>query len=67
VKEHRDVVISDLTDPAQGGSSLKLLTKEYFELCRCVLESGGVFAGFGLGTSARAQCPRARNRHLYLG
>ena len=39
-----DVIISDLTDPIEGGPSYRLFTREYFQKCRDALAPGGCFA-----------------------
>lgn len=38
-----DVIISDLTDPLEGGPSYRLFTREYFQKCRDALYPGGCF------------------------
>ncbi len=38
-----DVVISDLSDPVEGGPSSKLFTKDFFERIKKILSSQGIF------------------------
>lgn len=39
-----DVILSDLTDPAEDGPSARLFSVEYMRLCRGALGAGGTFA-----------------------
>ena len=39
-----DVILSDLTDPAEEGPSARLFSVEYMRLCRAALAAGGTFA-----------------------
>ncbi len=41
-KEKFDVIILDLTDPTEGGASVYLYTKEFYELVRSALNSDGI-------------------------
>ena len=43
-KEKFDVIISDLTEPLEGGPSIKLFTREYFQTIFEHLNEGGVLA-----------------------
>lgn len=47
-----DVILSDLTDPAESGPSARLFSVEYMRLCRQALSAGGTFA-----IQAGAACP----------
>lgn len=42
--ENFDVIISDLTEPVQGGPSVKLFTQEFFEKVFSRLNKNGIFA-----------------------
>ncbi len=41
-EEKFDLIVSDLTEPLEGGPSVKLFTKEYYSLLREHLNKGGV-------------------------
>jgi spermidine synthase len=47
-----DVILSDLTDPAEDGPSARLFSTAYMRLCREALNEGGTFA-----IQAGAACP----------
>ncbi len=47
-----DVILSDLTDPAEDGPSARLFSVDYMRLCREALAAGGTFA-----IQAGAACP----------
>jgi spermidine synthase len=51
-----DVILSDLTDPAEEGPSARLFSVAYMRLCRKALADGGVFA-----IQAGAACPPRLN------
>ena len=42
-KEKFDVIIADLADPIEAGPAYKLYTKEFYEMIKGLLKSGGVF------------------------
>jgi spermidine synthase len=44
IKEKFDVIMSDLTEPIEGGPSVRLFTKEFFQKVYDILEKDGVFA-----------------------
>jgi len=51
-----DVILSDLTDPAEDGPSARLFSTAYMDLCREALNAGGAFA-----IQAGAACPPRLN------
>lgn len=55
-----DVIIADLTDPIESGPAYKLFTREFFEICRGALASGGIFVNQAGSLSPPIITPFAR-------